>query len=163
MKHFAAFCGQSPQKLAEEIRAMSPAVKKRIEESTSKKDEADEAEDEAAEDEAKGRRKTRLSWLKAWEDEADEREKEHPGGAVNESTYFVRGFFVGTGSLESRFFKGRQPNQSRRMSEESMNHRMRIHMNGPDVEEFCSRKLHGTETTYRAGALCKRSQVLYRK
>jgi len=139
LKHFAAFCGQSPQELAEEIRAMSPAVKKRFEEGTSK------------------------SWLKAWEDEADEREKEHPGGAVNESTYFVRCFLVGTGSLESRFFKGRQPNHARRMNEESMNHRMRIHMNGPDVEEFCSRKLHGTETTYRAGALCKRSQVLYRK
>ena len=138
LKHFAAFCGQSPQVLAEEIRAMSPAVKKRFEEGTSK------------------------SWLKAWEDEADEREKEHPGGAVNESTYFVRGFLVGTGSLESRFFKGRQPNQARCMSEESMNHRMRIYMNGPDVEEFCSRKLHGTETTYHAGALCKRSQVLYR-
>ena len=138
LKHFAAFCGQSPQELAEEIRAMSPAVKKRFEEGTSK------------------------SWLKAWEDEADEREKEHPGGAVNESTYFVRGFLVGTGSLESRFFKGRQSNQARCMSEESMNHRMRIYMNGPDVEEFCSRKLHGTETTYHAGALCKRSQVLYR-
>ena len=82
---------------------MSPAVKKRFEEGTSK------------------------SWLKAWEDEADEREKEHPGGAVNEATYFVRGFLVGTGSLESRFFKGRQPNQARRMSEESMNHRMRIY------------------------------------
>ena len=64
-----------PQVLAEEIRAMSPAVKKRFEEGTSK------------------------SWLKAWEDEADEREKEHPGGAVNESTYFVRGFLVGTGSV----------------------------------------------------------------
>ena len=138
LKHFAAFCGQSPQELAEEIQAMSPAVKKRFEEGTSK------------------------SWLKAWEDEADEREKEHPGGAVNESTYFVRGFLVGTGSLESRFFKGRQPNLARNMSEESMNHRMRIYMNGPAVEEFCSRKLHGTETTYHAGALCKRSQVLYR-
>ena len=138
LKYFAAFCGRSPQELAEEIRAMSPAVKKRFEEGTSK------------------------SWLKAWEDEADEREKEHPGGAVNESTYFVRGFFVGTGSLESRFFKGRQSNQARYMSEESMNHRMRIYMNGPDVEVFCSRKLHGTETTYQAGALCKRSQVLYR-
>lgn len=138
LEYFAAFCGRSPQELAEEIRAMSPAVKKRFEEGTSK------------------------SWLKAWEDEADEREKEHPGGAVNDSTYFVRGFLVGTGSLESRFFKGRQPNLARRMSEESMNHRMRIYMNGPDVEEFCSRKLHGTATTYHAGALCKRSQVLYR-
>ena len=138
LKHFAAFCGQSPQELAEEIRAMSPAVKKRFEEGTSN------------------------SWLKAWEDEADKREKEHPGGAVNEATYFVRGFLVGTGSLESRFFKGRQPNQARRMSEESMNHRMRIYMNGPDVEEFSSRKLHGTETTYHAGAVCKRSRVLYR-
>ena len=75
LKHFAALCDRSPQKLAEEIRAMSPAVKKRFEEGTSK------------------------SWLKAWEDEADEREKEHPGGEVNESTYFVRGFPVGTGSL----------------------------------------------------------------
>ena len=127
-----------PQELAEEIGAMSPAVKKRFEEGTSK------------------------SWLKAWEDEADEREKEHPGGAANEATYFVRGFFVGTGSLESRFFKGRQPNLARHMSEESMNHRMRIYMNGPDVEVFCSRKLHGMETTYHAGALCKRSQVQYR-
>ena len=33
-----------------------------------------------------------------------------------------------------------------------MNH----HMRGPDVEEFCCRKLHGMET----GALCKKSQVL---
>jgi hypothetical protein len=141
LKHFAAFCGQCPQELAEEIRAMSPAVKKRFEEGTSK------------------------SWLKAWEDEADERKKEpgfYPPTAVSESTNFVRGFLVGTGSLESRFFKGRQPDQARRMSEESMNHRMRIYMNGPDVEEFCSRKLRGTETTYHAGALCKRSQVLYR-
>ena len=138
LKYFAAFCGRSPQELAEEIRAMSPAVKKRFEEGTSK------------------------SWLKAWEDEADEREKEHPGGAVHDSLYFVRGFLVGTGSLESRFFKGRQPNLARRMSEESMNHRIRIYMNGPDVEEFCSRKLHGTETTYHAGALCQRSKVLYR-
>ena len=139
LKNFAAFCGQSPQELAEEIQAMSPAVKKRFEEGTSK------------------------SWLKAWEEEADEREKEHPGGVVSESTYFLRGFMVGTGSLESRFFKGRQPNLARNMSEESMNHRIRIYMNGPDVEEFCSRKLHGTETTYHAGALCKRSQVKYRK
>lgn len=139
LKHFAAFCGQSPKVLAKEIRAMSPAVKKRFEEGTSN------------------------SWLKAWEDEADEREKEHPGGAVNEATYFVRGFLVGTGSLESRFFKGRQRQQATCMAEKSMNHRMRIHMNGPDVEEFCSRKLRGTETTYHAGALCKRSQVLYRK
>ena len=116
LKNFAAFCGQSPQELAEEIQAMSPAVKKRFEEGTSK------------------------SWLKAWEEEADEREKEHPGGVVSESTYFLRGFMVGTGSLESRFFKGRQPNLARNMSEESMNHRIRIYMNGPDVEEFCSRK-----------------------
>ena len=135
LKHFAAFCGQSPQALAKEIQAMSPAVKKRFEEGTSK------------------------SWLKAWEDEA---EKEHPGGAVNESTYFVRGFLVGTGSLESRFFKGRQSNLARCMGEASMNDRMRIYMNGPPLDEFCSRKLHGTETTYCAGALCKRSQVLYR-
>ena len=48
------------------------------------------------------------------------------------------------------------------MSEEAMNHRMRIYQNGPGVEEFCSRKLHGTETTYHAGALCNESQVLYR-
>ena len=81
---------------------MSPAVKKRFEEGTSN------------------------SWLKAWEDEADEREKEHPGGAVNEALYFVRGFLVGTGSLESRFFKGRQRQQASAMSEESMNHRMRM-------------------------------------
>ena len=128
LKHFAALCDRSPQKLAEEIREMSPAVKKRFEEGTSK------------------------SWLKAWEDEADEREKEHPGGEVNESTYFVRGFPVGTGSLESRFFKGRQAASARHMKEASMNHRMRIYMNGPDVEEFCSRKLHGTETTYHPGA-----------
>ena len=139
LKYFDAFCGQSPQVLAEEIRAMSPAVKKRFEEGTSN------------------------SWLKAWEDEADEREKEHPGGAVNEALYFVRGFLVGTGSLESRFFKGRQRQQASAMSEESMNHRMRIHMNGPAVEEFCSRKLRGTEPTYHAGAVCKRSKVLYRK
>ena len=141
LKHFAAFCGQCPQKLAEEIRTMSPAVKKRFElqEGTSK------------------------SWLKAWEDEADEREKEHPGGVVKESTYFVRGFLIGTGSLESRFQKGRQSNLMGNMSEASVNHRMRIYMNGPDVEEFCSRKLHGVETTYHAGALCKRSKVLYRK
>lgn len=139
LKHFAAFCGQSPQALAEEIRAMSPAVKKRFEEGTSK------------------------SWLKAWEDEADEREKEHPGGAVNESTYFVRGFLIGTGSLESRFCKSRQPKKARHMSEESMNHRMRIYMNGPDVKVFCSRKLCGHETTYHPGALCKRAKVLYRK
>lgn len=138
LKPFAAFCGQSPQALAKEIQAMSPAVKKRFEEGTSK------------------------SWLKAWEDEADKREKEHPGGAVNESTYFVRGFFVGTGSLESRFFKGRQSNLARHMGDASMNNRMRIYMNGPPVEEFCGRKLHGTQTTYCAGALCKRSQVWYR-
>ena len=31
LKHFAAFCGQSPQALAKEIQAMSPAVKKRFE------------------------------------------------------------------------------------------------------------------------------------
>jgi hypothetical protein len=139
LKYFAAFCGVCPQKFAEEIRAMSPAVKKRYEESSSK------------------------SWLQAWEEEADEREKEHPGGAVHESLYFVRGYYVGTGSLESRFFKGRQPNLARCMKEDSMNHRMRIHMNGPDVEEFCSRKLHGSETTYCASALCRMSQALYRK
>ena len=48
------------------------------------------------------------------------------------------------------------------MKEEAMNHRMRIYQNGPGVEEFCSRKLHGTETTYHPGALCKESQALYR-
>ena len=139
LRHFAAFCGVCPEQLAEEIRVMSPAVKKRFEEGSSK------------------------SWLKAWEDEADEREKEHPGGAVYESLYFVRGFLIGTGSIESRFFKGKQPCHARRMTEKAMNHRMRIYMNGPAVEEFCSRKLHGSETTYHAGALCTRSQVLYRK
>jgi len=161
LKHFAAFCGVNPQKLAEEIRVMSPAVKKRFEESSGKwHNEEDEAEEREADEREKDER---ASWLKAWEDEADEREKEHPDGTVNESLYFVRGFLIGTGSIESRFFKGRQPNHSRRMTEKSMNHRMRIYMNGPDVEEFCSRKLHGSETTYHAGALCKRSQVLYRK
>jgi len=139
LKYFATFCGVCPQKLAEEIRAMSPAVKKRYEKSSSK------------------------SLLRAWEEEADEREKDHPGGAVHESLYFVRGFYPGTGSIESRFFKGRQPNLARRMEEASMNHRMRIYMNGPDVEEFCSRKLRGSETTYGASALCRRSQALYRK
>ena len=88
LKHFAAFCGQSAQALAEEIRAMSPAVKKRFEEGSSK------------------------SWLKAWEDEVGEREKQHAGGAVNEATYFLRGFLVGTGSLESRFIQGRQSAQA---------------------------------------------------
>ena len=142
LKNFAAFCGVCHLELAEGIRAMSPAVKKRYEDSPSK------------------------SWLQAWEEEADHWIFTHPGvpiGAVNEALYFVRGFLVGTGSLESRFFKGRQPNHAKRMTEASMNHRMRIHMNGPDVEDFCSRKLHGLETTYRASALCRRSQALYRK
>ena len=49
------------------------------------------------------------------------------------------------------------------MKEEAMNHRMRIYTNGPDVKEFCRREMHGTETTYHAGALCKKSQALYRK
>ena len=70
-----------------------------------------------------------------------------------------------TGSLESRFFKGRQKNVARRMNEAAMNHRMRIHMNGPDVEAFCRRELlpgPAGGVKYHASALCKRSKAHYR-
>jgi len=70
---FATFCGAGAQELAEEIQAMSPAVKERYDAGSSK------------------------SWLKAWEEEADAREKEHPGGLICEALYPVRGFNVGTG------------------------------------------------------------------
>lgn len=73
---FATFCGAGAQELAEEIQAMSPAVKERYD----------------AVKEPKER-----SWLKAWEEEADAREKEHPGGLICEALYAVRGFNVGTG------------------------------------------------------------------
>lgn len=54
------------------------------------------------------------------------------------------------------------------MNEAAMNHRMRIHMNGPDVEAFCRRELLlgppglSTEVKYHASALCKRSKAHYR-
>ena len=51
------------------------------------------------------------------------------------------------------------------MNEAAMNHRMRIHMNGPDVEAFCSRELlpgPAGGAKYHASALCKRSKAHYR-
>jgi hypothetical protein len=123
---FASFCGADAQELAEEILAMSPAVKKRYDAAGSSK-----------------------SWLKAWEEEVDAREKEHPGGLM----------------CEARFFKGRQKSVARRMSEAAMNHRMRIHMNGPDVEAFCRRELlpgPAGGVKYHASALCRRSKAHYR-
>ena len=139
MKPFAAFSGVCSLKLAGEVQDMSPAVMERFEDDD-----------------------TSISWLQAWEDEADAREKESPGGAVCESLYYVRGTPSGTGSLESRFFKGRQTNQARHMTEQAVNDRMRIYMNGPVVEEFCARKVVDTKTVYYPSALSKRSQTAYR-
>ena len=138
LKPFAALCGLCPQAMAEEIQCMSPEVERRLEES-------------------------RGSWLQAWEDEADQREKGNPGGVVCEGLYYVRGLFPGTGSLESRFCKGRQGSQARHMTEQAVNDRMRIYMNGPGVEEFCSRKVLRSKTCYFPSALCQRSQAGYRK
>ena len=143
LQPFAALCGLCPQKLAEEISSMSPEVEKRFEKAQEKSHQ--------------------MSWLQAWEDEADRREKENPGGVVCEALYFVRGLFPGTGSLESRFFKGRQTNHARHMTEQSVNDRMRIFMNGPAVEAFCSRRVEESKTRYRPSALCQRSQAGYRK
>ena len=139
LEPFAKLCGECPKRLAEEIRAWSPAMEKRLEDDLF------------------------LSRLQAWEAEADEREKERPGGALHGALYTVRGLTPGTGALESRFFKGRQSSHSRHMSEEQVNDRMRIYMNGPDALDFCPQKVKDSIPRYFPSVLCQNAKARYRK
>ena len=79
----AELSDQDPKKLAEEVRSMSGAVRKRT---------CDHPE---------------ISLLEAWEAEADGRFKGR-SEATEGTLYTVRAIHRGTGSLESRFHKGRQ-------------------------------------------------------
>jgi len=79
----AELSDQDPKKLAEEVRSMSGAVRKRT---------CDHPE---------------ISLLEAWEAEADGRLKGR-SEATSGTLYTVRAILRGTGSLESRFHKGRQ-------------------------------------------------------
>lgn len=83
--------------------------------------------------------------------------------AVSEALYAVRAIYRGTGSLESRFHKGRQLNCKKHMSEECMEARMRIYIDGPKLEKFCARKVVKGRPEFTGSSLCKRSQAQYRK
>jgi hypothetical protein len=129
---------QDPQKLAEEVRSMSGPVRKRM------------------------RDHPGTGPLEAWEAEADGRFKGR-SKATSEALYIVRAIHRGTGSLESRFHPGRQLNGKKHMSEESMEARMRIYIDGPPQEKFCTRKVVKGRPEYAGSSLCKRSQAQYRK
>ena len=98
---------QDPKKLAEEVRSMSEPVRKRMHDHPG------------------------TCQLEAWEAEADGRFKGR-SEATSEALYAVRAIHRGTGSLESRFNKGRQVKGKTNMSEESMEARLRIHTDGFD-------------------------------
>ncbi len=129
---------QDPKKMAEEVRSMSRWVRKRM------------------------RDHPETGLLEAWEAEADGRFKGR-SEATSEALYTVRAIHRGTGSLESRFHKGRQLNCKKHMKEESMEARMRIYIDGPKLEKFCTRKVVKGMPEYAGSSLCKRSQALYRK
>ena len=102
------------------------------------------------------------SLLEAWEAEADGRFKGRVK-AVPEALYAIRGINRGTGSLESRFAKGRQLHGKKHMSEDSMEARLRIYISGPKLEKFCTRKVVNGRPEFTGSSLCKRSQAQYRK
>jgi hypothetical protein len=133
----ADICEQDPKKLAEEVRSMSGPVKKHM----------------------CDRPGTGL--LEAWEAEADGRFKGR-SEAVSKALYAVRAIHRGTGSLESRFHKGREMNSKKHMLDESMQDRLQIYVCGPQLEKFCTRKVVKGKAEYIGSSLCKRSQAQYR-
>ena len=128
---------QDPKKLAEEVRNMSGSVRKHMHDYPG------------------------TTLLEAWEAQADGRFKDR-SEATAEAMYTVRGINRGTGSLESRFHRGKQLNNKKHMSEETMEARLRIHIDGPPLEKFCTRKVVKGRAEYAGSALCKRSQAQYR-
>ena len=87
----AKLSDEDPKKLAEEVRSMSGAVRKRM------------------------RDHPETGLLEAWEEEADGRFKDR-SKATSGTLYAVRSIHRGTGSLESRFHKGRQLNSKKHRS-----------------------------------------------
>ena len=71
--------------------------------------------------------------------------------------------FRGTGPLESRFHIGAANAAKSSISDEQLQHRMRLWINGLSVEEFCSKKLVDGKVVYKPGPLCLLAQVLYAK
>jgi hypothetical protein len=133
---FAELTEQDPKNLAEEVRSMSGPVRKHM------------------------RDHPGTGLLEAWEAQADGRFKGR-SKATSEALYTVRAIHRGTGSLESRFHKGRQLNGKKHMGEESMEDRMRIYV-GPPLAKFCTRKVVKGKPEYAGSYLCKRSQAQYR-
>lgn len=105
-------------------------------------------------------------WGWGWglhQSEADGRFKGGRVKAASESLYAIKAINRGTGSLESRFHKGRQLNSKKHMSEDSMEARLRIYISGPKLEKFCTRKVVNGRPEFTGSSLCKRSQAQYRK
>ena len=129
---------QDPKKMAEEVRSMSGSVRRRM------------------------RHCPGIGLLEAWEAEADGRFKGR-AEATSEGLYTIRAIYRGTGSLESRFHKGRCLNGKKHMNEDSMEARLRIYVDGPPLEKFCTRKVVRGRSEYAGSSLCKRSQAQYRR
>ena len=71
--------------------------------------------------------------------------------------------YRGTGPLESRFHIGAVNAAKSSISDGQLQHRMRLCINGPPVEEFCSKKLVDGKVVFKPGPLCLLAQILYAK
>ena len=83
--------------------------------------------------------------------------------ALHKAMYPMICLFRGTGPLESRFHVGKVPGSKSNIGDGQLKNRMRIVVNGPSVEEFCSKKWVAGKVVYTPGPLCLLAQTLYAK
>jgi hypothetical protein len=81
--------------------------------------------------------------------------------AVPKSLYALCALFRGTGSLEGRFQIGKLSGTKNALSDHQLTSRMRIWMNGPPIEQFCTKKIIDGILVYEAGPLCLLAQKIY--
>ncbi len=135
LKDIADIAEVKPKDLAEDVRCLTPFVLREV---------------------AAG-----MDLLEAWKKAADhyaDRVK-----AVPKALFPIICLWRGTGPLESRFHIGKATGAKSGIGDDQLKNRMRIYINGPSVEEFCSKKLVGGKVVYAAGPLCLLAQTLYAK
>jgi len=89
--------------------------------------------------------------------------KKNWSATMKECLYVVLGMMDGTGTLESRFQVVQMCAQYQKggQTDASVRARMRIKINGPSLEEFCAKSVHGGNTVYTPGLLCLQAQHHY--
>ena len=135
LRVFAEVAEVKPKSLAEDVMSLRPYVLREVE--------------------------AGLDVLEAWKKAACHYADRAP--ALIQSLPAMCAIYRGTGPLESRFHIGAVNAAKSSISDAQLQHRMRLWINGPSVEEFCSKKLVDGKVVYKPGPLCLLAQVLYAK